>query len=77
MCLLHVCASAEPGLKQTDGQTMDDHLRIAGADPKSWGSPSKVYPTSSAATSLTSDACHLLRSCCGLLVSDANRMPCP
>lgn len=47
-------------------QTLDEHSRIAGADPKSWGSSSKVYPLPSAAGFLTSDACSGLCACYSL-----------
>lgn len=71
--LLHVCQR-----RAWAKQTADEHSRIAGADPKSWGSPSKVYPIPSAASFLTFDACDRLCVCCVLracllLVSDGDQ----
>lgn len=69
--LLHVRASAEPGLSTQWASSRESRERI----PKSWGSSSKFIPSPSAA-SFSSDACDGLCACvasCLLLVNDGDQ----
>ena len=68
--LLHVCASAEPGLTRQWTTTCESRERI----PSHGAHPQKSIPDPSAASFLTSDACDGLSACC--LLACLMRAPC-